>query len=432
MRKLLSLCLALALAVITLTACGGSEEKAVTEKESNGDVTLNFYVWTGEEKYIQRVIDEYEAANPGVHIELTVVSGENTDYEEKIQMIFTNKDSSVDLLSLRGTAHLAELANGGVLSDLTEYISSGNVDISNYGPMWDSSAINGRFYAMPTRATCWVLYYNKDILDAAGIPYPTEQLTWKEYADLCDEIYVACKDKGVTAKDGTEVKGGMLVDWVLDYYSIQNNVYLNSDDLETIQDGLEMSKEIYSRESCYSYAEVSAIDFDYLADFENGRAALMPNGEWMVNMFMEDNKAGKADFKWGVSYMPIPEGVEEHTTFGDFQYVGVSEFSEKKDASFDFLAYLTGENGAKIYSEENIIHAFSSDAVIESYKQTTGNDTVSVFFESKKIQETPVDNNYDAIKQAFVESGQLYLLDETGIEECMETFQERRLSILSR
>lgn len=433
-RKICSVVLVTAMLVSMLTGCGSKGEDAVENSAQSEEekVTLSFYVWNSEEVYIQKVIDEYEKSHENVSIELTVVSGENTDYEEKLQMLFSAKDDSVDLVDLRGTAQLSELANGGALQDITDMLSNNPLDISSYGPMWDSSAVGGRFYALPTRATCWVLYYNKDILDKAGIAYPSEQLTWKEYADLCDVIYQTCKEKGITAADGSEVKGGMLVNWVMDYYSIQKGVYLNSDDTDSIRECLETSKDIYDRESCYSYTQINATDFDYLADFENGKAALMPNGEWMVNMFMEDIAAGKADVNWGVTYMPIPEGAEDYTTFGDFQYVGISAYSKHKEESFDFLTYLAGESGAEIYSRDGVIHAYSSDDVIAAYKETTNNDTVSVFFESKKIQESPVDEGYAEIKQAFMENADLYLLNETSLDECMEKFINQRNSILNK
>ncbi|MBO5486033.1 MAG: sugar ABC transporter substrate-binding protein, partial [Eubacterium sp.] len=96
------------------------------------------------------------------------------------------------------------------------------------------------------------------------------------------------------------------------------------------------------------------------------------------------------------------------------------------------LTYLAGESGAESYSKDGIIHAYSSADVIAAYKEATDNDTVSVFFESKKIQEQPVDEGYGEIKQAYVENADLYLLNETSLEECMEKFINQRNSILNK
>lgn len=432
-KKIYSVLLAMTMAVTLLTGCGSSKSEETEKAESTDEmVTLKFYVWNNEEGYIQKVIDEYKKTHENIDVELVIVPDENDSYNQKLQMLLSSHDESVDLVNLHGAAQVTNYANGEALLDLTEWISEGNLDVSSYGPMWETSSVNDSYYALPTRATCWVLYYNRDIFDQAGIAYPSEQLTWNEYVALCDEVYKTCKEKGITAADGTEVKGGMMVNWVMDYYSIQKGVYLNSDNIDAIKEGLQYNYDMYHHESCYSYPQVTATDFDYLSDFENGRVAMMPNGEWMVNMFKDDVESGKADIKWGASYMPVPEGVEEHTTFGDFQFAGISAYSKHPKESFDFLSYLCGEEGAKIYSGDGIIAAYSSDEVIDAYKKATGNDTVSVFFDSKKIQETPNDEGYEEIKKAFRENAEIYYLDEISLEECVSNFEKQQESILSR
>ena len=42
-----------------------------------------------------------------------------------------------------------------------------------------------------------------------------------------------------------------------------------------------------------SLAQLQATDSQYLADFENGKVAMMPQGEWMINMLNTDIKDGK-------------------------------------------------------------------------------------------------------------------------------------------
>ena len=40
---------------------------------------------------------------------------------------------------------------------------------------------------MPYRQDFWVLYYNKNLFDAAGLDYP-DHVTWDEYADLAQKL----------------------------------------------------------------------------------------------------------------------------------------------------------------------------------------------------------------------------------------------------
>ena len=285
-KKICAIFMLVVLLGTMLAGCGSTSSTEDTSQTTTAEKTkLSFYIWSDEESYIKQVVDEYNASQDNVQVDLTVVAAEN--YDDKLKVLLSG-GGDVDIVDIKGMSQVSTYGNAEALTNLTDMIAGSDLDVSNYGPMWDTSTVNDAYYALPTRTTCWVLYYNKDILDKAGIPYPSDQLTWEEYGKLCNQVYSTCQSQAITAKDGTEIKGGMLVNWVLDYYNIQKNVYLNSDDTDTIKEGLQTNYDLYNQDSCYSYQQVTATDFDYLAEFENGHVALMPNGEWMVNMFKDD------------------------------------------------------------------------------------------------------------------------------------------------
>jgi multiple sugar transport system substrate-binding protein len=178
-----------------------------------------------------------------------------------------------------------------------------------------------------------------------------------------------------------------------------------------------------------SYAELTATSADYIAEFENGNCAMLPNGEWCVNMFLEDEASGECDINWQVAPMPVPDGVEDNTTWGQFQFAAITSTSEHPDEAFDFLSYLCGPEGSEVYSQCGMIHAYASDNSREAYIETAGRDSVSVFFDANKIQEAPNTTGYDQILTAFNENAQLYLLGEEDIDTCMSDFIAQRDSI---
>ena len=47
---------------------------------------------------------------------------------------------------------------------------------------------DGNFYAVPFRSDFWVLYYNKDLFDAAGVEYPSNDLTMEDYDALARKM----------------------------------------------------------------------------------------------------------------------------------------------------------------------------------------------------------------------------------------------------
>ncbi len=381
------------------------------------DVTLQFSIWSDEENYIRKVVDQYNAEGRGIQVELQVIP--ESDYDDKLKVMLSG-GADLDLVDIRGVAQATEYASQGAILQLDDYIEASSLDVASYGPMWDTSSYQGNFYTLPTRSTCWVLYYNADLFDQAGIEYPG-QMTWDEYADLSMQL-----------KDALGVYGGYWVPWIFQFASVQAGKYLDNEDTSMVQYSLELLNRLYNVDNSHmSYADLTATNAYYISEFENGNCAMLPNGEWAVNMFLEDEAKGDCTINWQVAPMPVPDGVEPNTTWGQFQFAAITSTCEHPDEAFDFLAYLCGPEGAQVYSQCGMIHAYASDNAEEAYIETAGRDSVSVFFEAQKIQEAPNTDGYDEILTVFNENAQLYLLGEEDIDTCMSDFVEQRDAILA-
>lgn len=431
--------MALALAAMTtaglMAGCGSSssstaetsgdassqtQEAASTESASaSGEaVTLSFYIWNDEENYIRKVVDAYNESHDNVQVDLSVIASD--DYDDKLKVMLAG-NTDVDLVDIRGVAQMTQYASQGALLDITDKITESGLDTSRYGDMWAASDYEGGYYSLPTRTTCWALFYNKDLLDAAGVEEPG-QMTWEEYVDYSQKV--ADGLAGVTAEDGTEVYAGYWVPWVYHFYSIQHGVYADDTNTEYIQKSLEILNTLYSNGTHYSYADVSSGVYDYITEFENGHIALLPNGEWVVNMLMNAAaEEGTVNFDWEVAPMPVPEGVEAGTSWGQFQYAAITSGCAHPDEAYDFLQYLCGEEGSAIYASTGMIHAYSSDSAKDALIEASGKDSASVLFDAIKIQEQPNTSNYNEFLNAMNEEAQLYFLGEEDIDTAMSNFQ---------
>lgn len=381
------------------------------------DVTLQFSIWSDEENYIRPVVDQYNAEGRGAQIELLVVP--NDDYDDKLKVMMSG-GADLDIVDIRGVSQATMYASQGALLNIDEYIANSSLDVAKYGNMWETASYNGEYYVLPTRSTCWVMYYNADLFDQAGIEYPG-QLTWEEYAELSVEL-----------QEKLGVYGGFWVPWIFQFAAVQSGDYVDAEDTTTLKYSLELLNRLYNVDMSHmSYGDQTAMSADYIAEFENGNAAMLPNGEWCVNMFLEDEKTGECTVNWQVAPMPVPEGVAENTTWGQFQFAAITSECEYPEQAFDFLSYLCGPEGSEVYSKCGMIHAYASDNSREAYVETTGKDSVSVFFDANKIQEAPNTNGYDQILSAFNEHAQLYLLGETDIDTCINDFVAQRESIVA-
>ena len=397
----------------------GTKQSAAADTGSGEKITLKFYIWSDEENYISKVVEQYNAQSDSVHVEMLSIA--NDSYDDKLKVMMAAGDEA-DIVDIRGLAQVTQYRETGSLLDLTDLVKNSELDISKYGAMWDSSYPDGQIFALPTRTTCWMLFYNPDLLEEAGVKMP-EQLTWTEYAQMA---------KKLTKGDGPDKQwGGYWVDWHTQFIATQQGVYVNADDVSAVQESLEMLNQLYNVDKTHmSLGEMKATDTQYLADFENKRAALMPQGEWMINMLLNDTSAGKTDVNWEIAPMPIPDGVEPGTTWGQFQFAGITSTTKHPGESFDFLKYLCGPEGAAIYASTGMVHAYTDEGAEAAYKEAVGKDSVSVIFNAKKVQESPASSNFDQILNIYKENSELYLLGEKTIEETMDNFLKQREELM--
>ena len=149
---------------------GETSSEAASENTASGEaVSLSFYIWSDEENYIRKVVDAYNAEHDNVNVELNVIA--SNDYDDKLKVMLAG-DTDVDLVDIRGVAQMTQYAEQGSLLDITDRITESGLDTSKYGDMWATSDADGKYYVLPTRTTCWALFYNKDLLDEAGVEEP--------------------------------------------------------------------------------------------------------------------------------------------------------------------------------------------------------------------------------------------------------------------
>jgi multiple sugar transport system substrate-binding protein len=297
------------------------------------------------------------------------------------------------------------------------------MDVTAYGNMFNDISIEGDYYGLPTRSTCWFLLYNKDVFDKAGIAYPG-QMTWKEYRELALSL--------TQGKGKNKLYGGFWAPWLYNFGAIQRSSYLIDDDLSYTRESLELLNNFYNVDESHVSLKQMAIqeeEFDYRGYFEDGKIAMMPQGEWIINMLIEDQKNGLSNVNWDIAPMPVFEGQDPGITWGQYQFVSIAKESKYPEEAFDFIQFLCGEEGARIYGENGIIHAYRSDAIKQIYLDAVGKETASIFYEAKRVQEELPVPYYQEIVVAFKEVAKEYLLGNMTIEETMSELVKKRADI---
>ena len=186
MKKFVALLLTLVM-VCSLAACGGSSKApASSSGESAGSTTndkVSLDVMVAEygpntAAWWKQFEADFEAANENIDLVVDVVSW--NDITTKVNTRIGNDDAP-DILNIDS---FADYQAEGLLLPAQDYISD-KTYAKFYQSFLDQSIVDGTVWAVPDLASCRAMYYNKDILEAAGCEVPT---TWEELRAVCEAI----------------------------------------------------------------------------------------------------------------------------------------------------------------------------------------------------------------------------------------------------
>ncbi len=132
--------------------------------------------------YLAQRVQSFEAANPTINVE---IFSQMAQFRGNLADAITNlsgTDTGLDVVYLTDS-DFQSVAAAGVLTDLTPYIRESD----DLGPnKFYSLALpvfqdRGRQMVMPAELYPLVIFYNQDLFDKAGIPYPTAGWTVQDF-----------------------------------------------------------------------------------------------------------------------------------------------------------------------------------------------------------------------------------------------------------
>jgi len=357
MKKALTIILVLCLVFSSVFAQGTKEAAAST---AEGTTNLKWALWDiASTTYYEPLIKAYEAKNPNVTIEMLDLG--SADFMTMLQTQLSGGDSSIDIVTIKDIPGYNNLVKRNLLMNLNDKIKSEKVDVSLYGGTTDQISVDGKLYGIPFRSDFWVIFYNKDVFDKAGVAYPDNDMTFAEYDALARRM--------TSGTGAAKVYGAH-------YHTWRSAVQLFGilDGKNTIVDGTynflkpyyEMVLSQQKDGIVQDYATLKTSSTHYSGVFYNNSVAMMNMGSWFIATLINQIEQGKTEVKnWGLAKYPHAEGVPAGTTLGTITSLGVSNASKKKDAAFDFVKFVTGPEGAQIIAKTGTIPAIKDAEVVK-------------------------------------------------------------------
>jgi multiple sugar transport system substrate-binding protein len=259
-----------------------------------------------------------------------------------------------------------------------------------YGGVLDALTVDGKVYSLPFRSDFWLLYYNKDLFDKAGVPYPTNDMTLDQFADMA-----------------RKVTSGFGADKV---YGTHFHVWRSAVELPAVFDGkhtvvdgnYDFLKPYYERVLklqdegvVMSYSQLKTSNTHYSGPFYNQQIATMPMGSWFIATQIAKVKSGESKaVHWGLAKYPHPDGVEAGSTASTITGLSVAANSKQQEAALDFVKFVSGPEGAAVVAKTGTFPAITTDDVLKTITSTPGfpddQQSKDALVTAKRVLEIPV------------------------------------------
>lgn len=300
------------------TAGAGGQGEAAGE-QTDGDISLEFlyYADDTQKAIIESACASYEESHPGIHIVESVVPADGS-----ITTTMATLASSGDLpdISYMAEADVIQYANAGLLYSLDDAIANGTI-----GKKLDSVTIrggDGKIYGIGLSNQLMLLYYNKDIFDKAGIPYPSTSVSeaweWDEFVDIAKKLTVDGNGRtpADAAFDASQVKQYGVAFNSMYQFNYMWGAYANgggiisADGTEFLWDkpesmeGIQKIADLFNQDRVAPAATSSLVSSIGSADkaMISGDVAMYINGSWDLSNVINAQK--EAGVNYGVAVLP--------------------------------------------------------------------------------------------------------------------------------
>lgn len=383
-------------------------------------ITLNFQMWSDEEELFTELIRLYEAEHPNVKINMTCTP--SSDYTVKLQTVLGG-GGDVDMFGISSPPGLAEYVNKGAVRPLDDLIAAAGTDLSGVQSILNSIAIDGKTYGLPYKTSSWFVVYNKDIFDAAGVPYPTGAWAWEEYAEIAAKL---------TSGEGADKIYGSLnfqptsMWWRVPGNSMGATNPLNDDELHAWMRAAEFCKSLSDAGSQPLYEDMAGdAGADYAGNFLQGKYGMFYNGDWVIEMLNTAIRNGDGNVNYDIAPLPHWEG-EQAVTPGAAAVLMVTESSKNAEAAYDFIAFCTGAEASKTLLAMDYFPAWQDDNTVATYCEgKTAPEHIEFVVNQDIISQVPCDALYNPATNVIKEEVSLYLLGEQDIETTEENCKAR-------
>ncbi|MDP7005022.1 MAG: extracellular solute-binding protein [Phycisphaerales bacterium] len=382
LKKWSSRILVVASSVLVIWAFGRVGLRAISSGNEEGKTVITVMHWSGgggqqEDAIVEDSIREFEKRNPSIQIN-RINPGDTGQYFTKLQtMMASGHPPDIFYMDYSRIPNFVTADQLQPLSSFAEQDSEMSFD--DFFPAtlnafrWDPGSTptpgTGELYGIPKDFTTVGFYWNKDLFARAGVPAPTADWTWDDFANAARKVGAL-----------EDCTGAEFVTWpfILRTYlwTHGTDVALDNDWANLQLDAPEFVSALaklrgWRFDEEHTLAKAQAEGIDPASLFFTGKIGMVgPFGRWVVPSFRSIET-----FDW--DFAVLPRGSEQANVIATVGW-SMSNQSKHKDEAWEVLKWLTGEEsqasqsklGLAIPTRIKVAHsdAFTDDQLPENDK----------------------------------------------------------------
>ncbi|MEZ4615408.1 MAG: sugar ABC transporter substrate-binding protein [Caldilineaceae bacterium] len=338
----------IAMGCAPVAAPAGESADTGSSDASGETVTLEFTQWWEPELpegEFRALMDEFEAQNPGIKVEL--ISGPYASTKEQV-VAGAAAGTMSDVVGLDG-AWVSDFVKQGSIANLTELMAQAGYDDSELA---SQIQIGGATYMIPVVNFVYPVFVNLDLMEAAGVAAPPT--TRSEFADAATALTDADNNVyGWVLPLSMEQPNGIQND-VMSWLWASGGSMMADGQPDLTNDGvrgtMEYIKGLYDA-GVIAPGTFSMKEQDKVEEFTNGRVGMMVDSLAHINLIRERNP----DLNFAITALPA---TDDYTGKRGLPYaswgIGISATSEHQAEAWKLVQFLmSAETNSKLSSIAN-------------------------------------------------------------------------------
>jgi multiple sugar transport system substrate-binding protein len=415
-----------ALTVVLVISCtfSGCSKKDQGASQRSGQAAIKVAVWDVTlNPYYTELVKAFTALHPNISVEIIDVP--QADYTQKLSVML-NGGSDVDAFWIKDGDTTRRISSRGQLADLSSYVKKDNIILSDFNGLAERFEMDGKLVALPANTSYYVLFYNKDIFDKAGIAYPGNDLTWRQFEKLAGQL--------TSGSGNSKIWGAHFHTWqaLVQNWAVQDGKHtIVETDYSFMKNAYEMVLRMQSAGVIMDFGSLKAGNIAYANAFMKGNVAMLPMGFWLAATINDRIAKGETKINWGVAAIPHPEGTPAGWTVGSVTPIAINQASRNKDAAWEFLKFVTGEEGAKIYAKNAVFPSRSNTQNLVDIANVPGMPPgLAEALAVKNIAlDRPMVDYVAEVNQMLGEEHSLIMLKEVSVDKGLANMAKRSKEI---